>query len=476
MSNTTGRIKGSLTDTDTLLWTIGRDPVLRTTIVAVLILDRAPRWKDLQGRMRALTDALPRLRSRVEPASPLRPGRPRWVEDTGFDLDVHLRRMVAPPPATLRTVLDLAQVMGTTAFDPELPLWEAVVVEGIDGGQAALVIKLHHAVVDGVGGIAWILGLLDRTRAPRHRHAAGPAASGMFDQPDDGAVSGADGPGSRIARLARIVPASRRALEAAGRAAADPVAQVKRARATAESVGRLLAPAGRPLSPLMTTRSMGRRFEVVDLSGDLLHETAAASGVTMNDVFVAGILGGLHRYHRDHGFDTDQLRVLMPVNVRNGRDAAGGNHFVPARFVLPAGADPAECLRRVHSVAGSWKNAPGLGMSDVLAAALNVLPPAMTTVLWGSMLKGDDFVATNVPGPPFETYLSGAHVERLYAFAPTSGAALNVALVTPAGRACVGINLDTAAVPDGAALARCLEKGFHDVFVTVHGRPREATA
>lgn len=79
------------------------------------------------------------------------------------------------------------------------------------------------------------------------------------------------------------------------------------------------------------------------------------------------------------------------------------------------------------------------------------------------MLKGDDFVVTNVPGLPFETYLAGAHVESMYGFAPTSGAALNVSLLTPADRACVGINIDTAAVPDGSVLTRCLREGFDEV-------------
>jgi len=461
-----------LSSTDNLLWTIGRDPILRTPVVAVLLLDRSPRWDQVRGRFQELTEAVPRLRSRVEPVSALGWGRPMWVAHDGFDLDVHLRRMVAASPATLRTVLDLAQVMGTTAFDPELPLWEAVVVEGIAGSQAALVIKLHHALVDGVGGMDLVLHLLDRSRAPRRGAAKVDRAPGTPGHREGGS---SDETG-RPAWLQQVLPTSRRVWDASARALRDPLAQINRARSMGESVGRLLAPARRPLSSLMTARSLGRRFDVLDLSPDLLRETAIATGGTMNDVFVTAVVRGLWRYHHDHDSEAPHLRVLMPVNVRSDSDDVGGNHFVPARFILPTCGGPGECLHRVHEIAESWKHAPGLGLSDILASALDHLPPSLTTALWGSMLKGDDFVATNVPGPRIETYLAGAHVDRFYAFAPTSGAALNVALVTAAGRACVGINSDTAAIADGVTLTRCLQAGFDEVFTLAHSRRRKVSA
>ena len=465
MTGTPTRINGAMSVTDSLLWSVGRDPVLRATIVAVLVLDRAPRWGDVQTRMRALAELVPRFRSRVRSSSPLGWGRPVWVEDGRFDLDVHLRRMVLPPPATLRAVLDLAQVMGTTAFDPELPLWEAVVVEGIEGGQGALVVKLHHAVVDGVGGVAVILHLLDLHRTPRHDAGKSPNTPIDAGHSVDEAGAEKSVPAGQLrAGMTHLVPASRRLLAATRRAVANPAAQIARTRVTVESVGRLLAPARQPYSALMTGRSLGRRFEVLDLPTGLLHKTAGAMGATMNDVFLTGVLGGLRRYHLEYGIELDQLRVLMPVSRRSDSDGIGGNHFVPVRFAVPVIADAADRLRRVHEIAASWKDAPGLGMSDVLAAGLDALPPPLTAALWGSMLKGDDVVVTNVPGPPCETYLAGARVDRLFGFAPVSGAALNVSLLTPAKRSCVGVNIDTAAIADGGLMLRCLQEGFDEIL------------
>ncbi|MEO5901507.1 MAG: WS/DGAT domain-containing protein, partial [Ilumatobacteraceae bacterium] len=82
----------------------------------------------------------------------------------------------------------------------------------------------------------------------------------------------------------------------------------------------------------------------------------------------------------------------------------------------------------------------------------------------GAMLKAIDFVATNVPGISHRVYLAGAEVVREYAFAPPSGAAFSVALLSHVDQCCVGLNVDTAAVPDVDVLVGCLKDGFADVL------------
>ena len=121
-----------------------------------------------------------------------------------------------------------------------------------------------------------------------------------------------------------------------------------------------------------------------------------------------------------------------PFSIRADADAAGGNRFVPARFVLDAGvSDPRSRVVHVRSVLGEWKHDPALGMTDALSGLLNRLPPAPTTLAFGSMLKGRDFVATSMPGPPFESYVAGARVIGLHAFAPTLGRSPRVRVPNP---------------------------------------------
>jgi hypothetical protein len=84
--------------------------------------------------------------------------------------------------------------------------------------------------------------------------------------------------------------------------------------------------------------------------------------------------------------------------------------------------------------------------------------------LFGGMLKCCDFVTTNVPGAPVPVFSGGAEVERLFAFAPPSGAAFNVALISHCDTCCIGIVIDTAAVPDPEVLVGCLTRGFSEVL------------
>jgi len=462
-----------LSDADALLWTINRDPVLRNTITVVALLDRSPDFEVLVKRVDLLTREVPRLRSKVVPQG-MGWGRLVWREDAHFELELHLRRLVAPAPGTLRTALDMAQVMATTGFDPELPLWEATLIEGLEGGRAAMAIKLHHAVIDGVGGLAVVARMLDLQRDPGPADAVRTAAPEPV--PDPGDHPGANPLGFVAGPVGRMGRLSWRAAEMTVGGVLHPIETLAGLRSTGESMLRLLAPTPEPLSSLLRGRSFARRFEVIDLPVGALHQAGEAAGGTVNDAFVAGILGGLRHYHHLHGHVAGDLRIMMPVSIRRPSDPIQSNRFVPARFVLPADQpDPAARIALVHELAGVWKRDPGLELTDVMAGVLNRLPPALATTAFAMMLKGSDFVATNVPGLPTDTYLAGALVEEFYAFAPPSGAAVNVALVTMGGRACIGVNVDPAAVPDSAVLAGCLQQGFDEVLALVGGRPRGAS-
>lgn len=443
---------------DALLWTIDRDPVLRSTIVAVLLLDTDPAPEELRRLFGDLLDVVPRLRWRG--AAPVLPGgRARWTVDDRFDLDQHLQRVVAPSPGSLGQVLQLAQAMAGRAFDRELPLWEALVVEGLEHGRAAIVLKIHHALVDGIGGLAALLAVTEGAAAGHDGRAHHPSGTARPAEPEaDEALSG-------------TLPV--RWLSAAAKLAADPRRAVEGAAHDLVTAARLVAPAPFPRSPLARGRGVLRRFGVFDVQLADLHHTGELLRATLNDVFVAAVLGGLERYHELHGKPVEELRGLIPVSIRRAGDPIGTNRFVPARFLLPAGtADPRARVRRVHAVLGVPVHDPALRVSDTLAALLSRLPPALATAAFGSMLKGSDFVATNVPGPSAEVHVAGARLERIYAFSPPAGAALNVSLVSVGRRACVGVNVDVAAVPDDTLLLECLRASF-DELVRL-GRPAPA--
>jgi hypothetical protein len=121
-------------------------------------------------------------------------------------------------------------------------------------------------------------------------------------------------------------------------------------------------------------------------------------------------------------------------------------------------------MHELGHLSRGWRHEPALAFTDVIAGVLDRMPVFVTTSIMGSMLKAIDFVATNVPGMKRRSYLAGAEVVRHYAFAPPSGSAFSVALLSHLDQCCVGINVDTTAVPDGEELTACIKAGFDEVL------------
>lgn len=446
---------------DSVLWDIEKDPILRSTITAVALLDRVPDWERLQRRLESGSHRVPRLRQRVM-VPPLRVGAPRWVDDHRFDLDYHLRRVRAPEAPhgdPVRAALDVAQPLGMAPFDRARPLWEFTLVEGLPGGRAAFVQKVHHTVTDGVGGVRLALMLVDTE--PDAPEPEPPEAPTVPLEPSGLSLVGtAMGETLRdAARNARHLPG------AAGSALAGfvrrPGPSARDAARLGGSVVKLLRPVTEPCSPIMRERSLARRFEAFEVPFDELSAAGHAVGGHVNDAFLAAVVGGVADYHRHHDAPLRELRLTMPINVRHEGDPMGGNRFVPARFSVPAYVrDPRARMLVVGRVAHEWRDEPSLALTEPIASVLDRLPISVTTALFGGMLKGVDAVVTNVPGVPMRHFLAGAEVLREWAFAPPSGAALSVALLSHVGVGCVGLTIDTASVPDPEVLADLVRRSF----------------
>ncbi len=251
----------------------------------------------------------------------------------------------------------------------------------------------------------------------------------------------------------------------AAQAVSDPIGTAEQALRTTRSIARTLAPATSPMSQVMLGRGMGRRLEVFDVPLDDMKRVAKATESSLNSVFVAAVVGGARRYHERHGSAPVELRMTLPINLRQGDDDAGGNRFAPARFPVPTAIeDPRARIAALGALVSEWRAEPALQMTSTLAGILNRLPTSTTTALFGGMLKCCDFVTTNVPGAPVPVYVAGSRVDRFYAFAPPAGAAFNVALISHCDTCCIGVVIDTVAVPDPDVLLDCLNDGFQEVL------------
>jgi WS/DGAT/MGAT family acyltransferase len=245
----------------------------------------------------------------------------------------------------------------------------------------------------------------------------------------------------------------------------DTIRAIERAARTAGSVARFLQPAPIPLSPVTGARSLDRRVSTLAIPLEDLKIAAKSAGGSLNDAFVAGVLGGLRRYHLAMGSEVDELRMMMPINIRPDQAGLGGNHFTTARLLVPLMIDdPEQRIREISVRAKQLRAEPAVALSEQLAVLLNRLPRRVATTLFGSMLKGADFITSNVPGSPFPLYLCGAEVQELYAFGPLSGAAANLVLVSHCGTCFIGVNTDARAIPDSQGFADDLRAGFDEVL------------
>lgn len=454
---------------DAFTWYMERDPALRSTVVVVDWLDRAPDWDVLVGRIDRISRLMPSLRQRVV-ESPFRLTVPRWSYDPDFDLNFHLSRIAAPSPGTRDAVLQVARRSAMAAFDLARPLWEVTLVEGIEGGEAALIIKLHHALSDGVGAMRMLAIVADLQREPADLGDMPPTPPGE-KQDLAGLVAGTLGSmAGQAASLARFTAGA--TVPALFRSARDPVGQARSAVAMGRSVYRTAAPNSAALSPLMRERAMTRHLATIEVSLDALKKAAKTADGTVNDAFLAAVAGGLHRYHERHDAAVGSLRALMPINLRAGRDADWGNRITLQRLTVPVGEpDPIARMRALHRVSRAARDEPSLSVTGAIAGALNMLPVAYVA----GILKHVDFVASNVPGAPVPVYLAGSKITGMFAFGPTIGASVNTTLMSYNGNCDIGVNIDTAAVPDPDVLMACLRESFAEVIALGDGDPIPAS-
>jgi WS/DGAT/MGAT family acyltransferase len=450
---------------DAVMWNVEDDPVLRSVIVAMMVLDTAPDIDTATDRIERMSLTVPKLRQRVV-GNPVSLVPPRWEHDPNFDLGYHLRWVAAPrTDRSLRPALRLAQQMAEQDFDRKRPLWEMTLMTGLPKGQAALIVKIHHSITDGMGGLAMAAALIDLAREPQTEPGEMPAEPG-------GTILGlpqrlTDGVAFEARRFAH---SSRAAVTGLGslalRTVKDPVGTAGDAAAFASSAGRLLAPASKPESPLMTGRSMSSYFDFFECRFSELRAASKVGEGTINDAFMTVVTRGLHRYHERHASPVPGLRVNMPINLRTGvEDDQGGNRWVPARVVLPVDVpDPVEHMRALHPILKQARTEPALMLSDQVYRMLVRMPTAASTALSAGLMKGTDFAATNLPGPPVPVYFAGAQVLNLLPFAPRGGAAVNIAMMTYDSRAQFAINVDERAVPDPEQLIGDLRTAMDEVL------------
>ncbi|MCW3013461.1 MAG: hypothetical protein JWO02_553, partial [Solirubrobacterales bacterium] len=217
-------------------------------------------------------------------------------------------------------------------------------------------------------------------------------------------------------------------------------------------------------------RSGAWHFGTLDVEFAALRAAAKAADASLNDAFLASLLGGFRRYHEELGVPIATMPFAMPISVRTASDPAGGNAFAAARLAGPVGmTDPAARMRALGEAVRAVRDEPALNGLGAMAPALARLPGPVIAQLAGRLTRANDLQASNVPGLREEVYIAGAKVERMYGFAPLPGCAAMIVLLSHGETCCVAVNLDPAAITEPERFGRCLVEGFAEVVDLVPG-------
>jgi len=400
----------------------------------------------------------------VEPALGL--GTPAWVVDPDFDLHYHVRRVRLPEGAGFSELLAAAEQVAMTPFDRARALWEAVLFEGLPDGRAAYLLKLHHSATDGLGGVQLLSQLHSRTRESNLGKPQPFAPAPEQTTPSQALAT-------QMSREARSLPGlGARAAATALRALSHPDRSAREALRFGGSLRRVLSDPEAGGSPLLRARSLSWRWIALDVEFAPLRAAGKSCGGSVNDAFLAALLGGFRIYHEQLGQPIEAMPIAIPVSVRREGDAEGGNRIAGARLAAPVGiADPAARIAAIGALVRGARSEPALDALGLVAPGLSRLPGPLISQVAGGLTKHNDLQASNIPGIREDVYLAGAKIEHVYGFGPLPGCASMVTLVSHGSTCCIAVNLDPAAITEPDRFGQCLVDGFAEVLALVPDSP-----
>jgi WS/DGAT/MGAT family acyltransferase len=440
---------------EVLMWRAEADRALSSTIIGLEELDVVPDWDRFMAAHEWALRMVPRFRQRVvEP--PLGVGAPRWEVDPEFDMRYHIRRMAVPGNGGWSELLEAAAAVAMTPFDRSRPPWEVVLFEGLPDGRAAYLLKMHHSATDGMGAVQLFGQMHSRRREPTPDKPRPPLPEQNSANPVDTLVN-------QVLSDVAGVPG---ALGGIGSRLLGAVRDPKGALRYGQSLRRVLTPPDASGSPLLAKRSLTWRFLAMDIPVADLKAAGKAAGGSINDAFLAALLGGYRRYHEAMAAPVpDAIPIAIPISVRKPDDPEGGNRISSARLAAPlAVTDPVARIEEIRSMVLMAKGEIAGDIIGTFSPALARLPGPVIAQIAGPMTKGNDLQASNVPGLREDVYLAGAKVERIYGYAPLPGCAAMITFVSHGSTGCLGVNFDPASFTEEEILRRSIKEGFEEVL------------
>ncbi|CAA9392674.1 MAG: Wax ester synthase/acyl-CoA:diacylglycerol acyltransferase; Diacyglycerol O-acyltransferase [uncultured Nocardioidaceae bacterium] len=385
--------------------------------------------------------------------------RPVWVDDDDFDITYHVRQSALPRPGSMEQLEELVARIIARPLDRTRPLWEMYLIEGLEDGRFAILVKSHQTLVDGISTIDIGQVILDvdtvaRERipdewVPRREPSSAALIAEAVEEQLRNPVSAVGGLRDGVSSLVKASPlfAGRRAV---------------------------------PDSPLQVTLSQQRRFHAVRTCLDDYRKVRRFHGGTVNDVVLATVTGALRAWlmtRAESVHSSRQLRAMVPMGVmdKDLEPTSLGSQVAGTVMTLPIGEQsPVVRLHQVsyalkaHKETGKAVSALRLiGVGGFAPTTFHALGARVAAEVAGQ--RGFNVVITNVPGPQFPLYACDSRMLESYPVQPLlPGHALSIGVTSYDGGVHYGLTADRDAIPDVDVIGQCITEALTELVETTN--------
>ena len=448
---------------------------------SILVVEGELAHEKVLEHMRARMHLVPRYMQKLA-FVPFNLAHPKWVDDSEFALENHVKAYSAKPGSSLEDAVDEALVLNEKLLDRSKPLWMTYVIDGVPG-KTLLLQQVHHAMIDGVSGVELLMTLMDfepESKAP-------PPPNAPWT------------PEEEPSPLELITEAVRENVE-------QVMEEVQRSLPVDEKSRALLGNATRAMTRFFTEPAImapwnaglvgpKRKMRWIRHPFSEFREIRRAFGGTINDVVLAAVSEGAARYMAGHDEATEgrHLRIMCPVSVRTENEQGALGNRVSAIFpTLPA--SPMPILERYHAVLAETEGIkrneeaqaltlmnestpamPATLMAPTLLVGTPFDPTAMAAQYPAPLLPsmgprppyfGFNFTCTNVPGVQVPMYIAGHRMETMLGLLMLTGSlGYGVALVSYNQEMVFAMIGETRLMPDLEVMVEAVEDAFVELLV-----------
>ena len=406
---------------------------------------------------------------------------PYWVEDPDFDLEFHVRHIALPRPGDWRQLCILMSRLHARGLDMSRPLWEAYVIEGLNEVQGlpphsfAILLKIHHAAIDGVSGAEIIQAIhslsVDEARPPFEDDWHGEADPSPVAVWSRAYLNNLKRPMKLFETARELLPNVMQANRESSRRDTGNLPPLQN------------TPFNAKVSSYRVTDTLVMELDRVKAIRQ------AVAGATVNDVIVSVVSGALRKYLLAHdSLPERSLTCGAPINVRTERNSQSAGNQVGMMTIDMATTveDPLQRLRAVMANAGDAKQySSAVGPAAFLEVSEGLWPQMLNLALHTATLvaRTNDIalplhtVVSNVPGPQVPLYLAGARAHMMMGMGPLLDmAGLFHAVISYCGTITINFTSCRELLPDPDFYKECLEQTYAELENAALGKQPKTRA